>query len=220
MRDQPPSEKLTAEQKKLLDADPAYFGELYIMNADGTEQTRLTDWPGYDGGPFFSPDGARIVWRHFEPGGRIADIYTMKTDGSDRRRLTTFGCMSWAPYYHPSGRYVIFASNKLGFRNFELFLVDIEGAKEPVRVTGAAGFDGLPVFSPDGGRLCWTSTRHDPKSRKGQLFMAKWDHDAALTALESAPPRKTHKPHAPHGHGHPGGHGKHKNGKTHPSSGT
>jgi hypothetical protein len=39
---------------------------------------------------------------------------------------------------------VIFASNKLGFENFELFIVDIDGRKEPVRVTYTEGFDGLP----------------------------------------------------------------------------
>lgn len=72
----------------------------------------------------------------------------MKLDGSDVRRLTDFGAMSWAPYFHPSGQYVIYTANKLGFANFELFLVDALGAKEPVRVTYTDGFDGLPVFSP------------------------------------------------------------------------
>ena len=50
--------------------------------------------------------------------------------------------MSWAPYIHPSGQYILFASNKLGFENFEVFLVDIDGKKEPVRVTYSDGFDG------------------------------------------------------------------------------
>ena len=89
----------------------------------------------------------------------MADVYTMKLDGSDRRRLTDFKSMSWAPYFHPTGRYVIFASNKHGFANFELFLVDARGEREPVRVTFTEGFDGLPVFSPDGTKLCWTSGR-------------------------------------------------------------
>jgi len=39
----------------------SYFAEIYIMNADGSDERRLTDWPGYDGGPFFTPDGKRIV---------------------------------------------------------------------------------------------------------------------------------------------------------------
>ena len=184
-----PVEKLSADQKKQLEADPAYFGEIYIMNADGSNLTRLTNWPGYDGGPFFTPNGERIVWRHFEENGMLADIYTMRLDGSDVRRLTDFKAMSWAPYFHPSGQYAIFASNKLGFSNFELFMVDAEGMHEPVRVTFTDGFDGLPVFSPDGQQLCWTSNRSADK--RSQLFLANWDHAAALAAIDSAPQRST-----------------------------
>src|SRR5439155_22027462 len=86
---------------------------------------------------------------------------------------------------HPSGKYVIFTSNKLGFSNFELFLVDAEGKRQPVRVTFTDGFDGLPVFSPDGKQLCWTSGR--TPDGKSQLFLANWDHSAALAALRNAP---------------------------------
>jgi Tol biopolymer transport system component len=177
---------LTAEEQKRLEMDPAWFGEIYIMNADGTNQRRLTNTPGYDGGPFFSADGQRIIWRRFDDSGAVADIYTMKIDGSDVRRLTQFGSMSWAPYFHPSGEYVIFASNKLGFTNFELYLVDTAGRNEPVRVTFTDGFDGLPVFSPDGKKLCWTSNRTTDKA--SQLFLADWNHQAALAALRAAPP--------------------------------
>ena len=150
LRDAFPLGKLSAEDRKRYETDPAHFGEIYLMNADGSDQRRLTPAPGYDGGPFFSPDGQRIVWRRFDESGMNADIYTMKTDGSDVRRVTDFKSMSWAPYFHPSGEYLIFTSNKLGFSNFELFLVDAEGNREPVRVTFTDGFDGLPVFSPDG----------------------------------------------------------------------
>ena len=111
----------------------------------------------------------------------------MKTDGSDARRLTDFGAMSWAPYEHPSGEYVLFASNKLGFSNFEIFMVDTAGTREPVRVTYSDGFDGLPVPSPDGTKLAWTSTRHGGSG--GQIYMADWNHAKALEALERAAPR-------------------------------
>lgn len=178
---------LTPEEKARVEKDPAWFGEIYIMNADGSNQRRLTTAPGYDGGPFFSPDGERIVWRHFDESGMIADVWTMKTDGSDKRRVTDFKSMSWAPYFHPSGKYLVFTSNKLGFENFELFIVDEAGEREPVRVTFTAGFDGLPVFSPDGKRLCWTSGR--TADAKSQLFLANWNHPAALKAIEDAPKR-------------------------------
>src|SRR5207244_7766286 len=113
--------------------------------------------------------------------------WTMKIDGSDKRRVTDFKSMSWAPFYHPSGKYIIFTSNKLGFANFELFMVDVNGEREPVRVTFTEGFDGLPVFSPDGQRLCWTSGR--APDGKSQLFLADWNDGAALAAISAAPAR-------------------------------
>ena len=172
---------LTDKEKVKFKHDLAYFGEIYIMNADGSDQKRLTFLPGYDGGPFFSPDGKRIIWRHFSEKGDTADVFTMKLDGTDIHRLTEFGAMSWAPYYHPSGEYVAFASNKLGFTNFEVYLVDTAGTREPVRVTFTDGFDGLPVFSPDGKQLAWTSNRTENK--KSQIFIGKWNHEAAMAAL-------------------------------------
>ncbi|MES2570203.1 MAG: peptidase M28, partial [Verrucomicrobiota bacterium] len=103
-----PLEALSPEDQARFEKDPAFFGDIYIMNADGSEPRRLTTSPGYDGGPFFSPDGERIVWRRFDSSGMNADIFTMKTDGSDVQRLTDFKSMSWAPYPHPSGKYIIF----------------------------------------------------------------------------------------------------------------
>ncbi|MDE0424021.1 MAG: M28 family peptidase [Candidatus Poribacteria bacterium] len=188
LRDAYPKSQLSPKELKQLEVDPAYFGEIYIMNADGSNQTRLTDAPGYDGGPFFTPDGQHIVWRHFTPDGSQADIYTMRIDGSNVQRLTDFESMSWAPYFHPSGAYVIFASNKLGFSNFELYLVDASGRHEPIRVTSTDGFDGLPVFSPDGKRLCWTSNRNSQEV--SQLYLAAWNHEAAVAAITAAPKRQ------------------------------
>lgn len=180
--------QLSDREENMLEANPSYFAEIYIMRADGTGQQRLTTAPGYDGGPFFTPDGSRIVWRRFDTQGLIADVWTMKLDGSDEKQITDFGSMSWAPYTHPSGEYIIFSSNKLGFENFELFIVDLPGTKEPVRVTYSDGFDGLPVPSPDGNTLAWTSSRSGGSA--GQLFLAQWNHQKALDAIRSAPPKK------------------------------
>ena len=179
---------LSAAEQKQLEVDPSFFGEIYIMRADGTEQRRLTNVTGYDGGPFFSPDGKRIVWRRFDEAGLIANVWTMNLDGTDQRQVTDFGSMSWAPYIHPSGQYMLFASNKLGFENFEVFMVDVEGRKEPVRVTYSEGFDGLPVPSPDGRQLAFTSTRGG--TAQGQLFLAQWNHEKAVAAINAAPNRR------------------------------
>ena len=61
------------------------------MPAEGGEPQRLTEVPGYDGGPFFFADGSRILWRRFSENGLVADVWTMKPDGSDQRRSPTSG---------------------------------------------------------------------------------------------------------------------------------
>lgn len=175
----------TREELERLERDPAYFIDLYLMDARGGSLKRLTTTPGYDGGPFFSPDGERLVWRRFSEDGARAEIHSMRLDGSDERVLTRMGVMSWAPFYHPSGDYVVFSSNRQGFGNFELELVDARGQREPVRVSRSEGFDGLPVFSPDGEALVWTSQRAPDK--KSQLFRARWN-DSEARRLLGLPP--------------------------------
>ena len=179
------AKELSAAERKRMEQDPSYFMDLYLMDADGGNLRQLTDTPGYDGGPFFSADGSRIVWRHFGENGHQAEIWTMNADGSDQRPITRIGVLSWAPYFHPSGDYIIFANNLQGYRNFELYLVDSAGAKEPVRVSFSEGFDGLPVFSPDGKQLSWSSARSADK--KPQIFLADWDDAGARKALGLGP---------------------------------
>ena len=172
---------MSKEEETRFAADPSYMIDLYRMRADGRELQRLTDHPGYDGRPFFSPDNQRITWRRFDESGQRAEIWTMKADGTDKKKLTSLGTMSWAPFYSPDGRYIIFTTNLHGFGHFELYIVDAEGQRAPVRVTYADGFDGFPVFSPDGQTLLWTSTR--TPNKQGQVFAADWNHTAASLAL-------------------------------------
>lgn len=173
--------ELTGQLKEQFDRDPAVLMDIYIMNADGSNVRRLTDVDGYDGGPFFSPDGRRICWRRFSEDGATAEIMTMNVDGTDQRQITRLGAMSWAPFYHPSGDYLIFTTNKHGFSNFELYLVSADGKSPLIRVTETDGFDGLPAFSPDGKQLVWTTNRTPQKL--SQLFVADWNEALARQLL-------------------------------------
>lgn len=172
---------LSQAEQKLFDEDAAYFMDLYLMDADGSNVTQLTHSPGYDGGPFFSPDNTKVVWRRFNPDGMSAEIWTMDIDGSNQRQLTADAMVAWGPYFHPSGDYIIYSSNILGHANFELFMIDPEGANPPIRVTNTEGTDILPVFSPDGNSLAWSTTR--TADGTSQLHMSNWNHQRALELL-------------------------------------
>lgn len=175
------ADDLTAQEQELFEVDPASAMDIYMMRSDGTDVKRLTTEVGYDGGPFFSPTGDKVCWRRFTIDGAVAEIMVMNTDGSDQRAITQLGAMSWAPFFHPSGDYLIFATNLHGFSNFELYLVDAQGQREPQRVTYRAGFDSLPTFTPDGQALVWTS---NGGSSQSQLFEATWNDAAARELLK------------------------------------
>jgi Tol biopolymer transport system component len=112
------TDEMTEAERETFELNPSAMIDIYLMDADGGQARRLTDSPGYDGGPFFSPDGQRICWRRFSVDGSIAEIWTMGLDagldggldGEEARQLTRMGVMSWAPFYHPSGEYLIFTT--------------------------------------------------------------------------------------------------------------
>ena len=166
---------------KLFKQDPSYLMDLYVMDADGKNVKRLTNMKGYNGGPFFSANGKKITWRHFSSNGQKAEIWTMNADGTNQKQITKLGSMSWAPFFHPSGDYIIFTSNLLGYSNFELFIVDVEGNHQPVRVSYLPDFDGLPVFSPDGKKMSWT---HKNEKGESQIFISDWDDLKARDLLD------------------------------------
>ena len=96
---------------------------LWIMNTDGTSQTRLT-WDGNgDRAPRFSPDGKKVVY--WSGGFEIAPkIWMINVDGSNKTRLTTSSYQDIYPSWSPDGKKIIFESDKGG--NFNIWQLSLD----------------------------------------------------------------------------------------------
>jgi len=142
---------------------------LYIMKADGSEVRQITHTHGcYNGGPFFSPDQKRVVFRADRDEPDLLQLFLIDSNGTGERQLTNSEAVNWAPYWHPNGEVIAYTSSIHGHAHYEIYLLHSETGVE-YRLTYNPSFDGLPVFSPDGKRLAWTSKRGDNTS---QLFIA------------------------------------------------
>src|SRR5437016_46216 len=77
--------------------------DLYVMNADGTGVRQLTNSPGYDGGPFFSPDGNWVIFRSDRDKKDMLQLFAISTDGKTEVQLTDNpDQVNWCPYFHPT----------------------------------------------------------------------------------------------------------------------
>ena len=161
------------------DGDP----DLYIMDADGENVRQLTNQSGYDGGPFFSPDNQWVIFRSDRQKEHMLQLFAISVDGKTEVQLTdNLTQVNWCPYFHPSGKYLVWsgADYSRGPRGakFQLFTLELESTKKTMKggkitqITFDNSHDVLPVFSPDGTKLMWTSTRSEDES--SQLWIADW----------------------------------------------
>jgi Tol biopolymer transport system component len=147
--------------------------ELYVMDADGKNVRKLTNAPKcYNGGPFFSPDGKRVIFRSDRKKKDHLQLYVINSDGSGERALTdNLNWVYWAPFWYKDGKHIVYtAADHTRFPpNYDLWWMNVDTGKK-VRLTYAPGADVLPAFSKDGKKLMWTSTRDGRKPP--QLYIA------------------------------------------------
>ncbi len=136
-------------------------GEIYVMNADGRDQRRLTDDPAYDAWPTWSPDGTRIAFVSTRSGN--ADIFVMELNGAEQgsgnlQQLTDDQEEDIWPEWSPDGTRIAFPSRRDG--NFEIYVMDADGTNLQ-RLTNSPGSDDFPAWSPDSARIVFSRTGTD-----------------------------------------------------------
>jgi Tol biopolymer transport system component len=128
--------------------------EIYSMNADGSDQTRLTTNAAEDVNAAWSPDGTKIAFQSNRDGN--AEIYVMSADGMNQTRLTTNSAEDLNPAWSPDGTKLAFQSNRDG--NVEIYSMNSDGTTV-TRLTTNAAIDGQPAWSADGTRIAFASNR-------------------------------------------------------------
>ena len=142
-------------------------GEIYVMNADGTNPINLTQSPiRWDRSPSWSPDGKQIVFGSagFLKGVVQSDIWVIDADGGNRRNLTNDAPIDLAPDWSPDGLRIAFSSKrdedweKNPDANKDIYVMNADGTN-PVNLTNHPARDGGPAWSPDGKQIAFNSNR-------------------------------------------------------------
>ena len=147
-----PDGKKIVFAREYRDANKIVQTEIWIMNADGSEQTQIKSLSG--GGPYFTPDGSIVF--HSEYQDKKSEISIADIDGSNLRHLTNTEAAEWQPEVSPDGKQIAFTSKRDG--NFEIYVMNIDGSNQK-RLTFNKVRDSMPSWSPDGSQLIFTSKR-------------------------------------------------------------
>ncbi|HJW94754.1 MAG TPA: M28 family peptidase [Thermoanaerobaculia bacterium] len=88
--------------------------ELFVMNADGTNQRQITHNGAANFCPYFTPDGKKIIYSSNagDPKGREFDVYLISKEGGEAERITTAPGFDGFPMFSPDGKWLVWASNR------------------------------------------------------------------------------------------------------------
>ena len=153
-----------------IEAGGIILGEIYVMNADGTNPINLTQVPERpDGSPSWSPDGRQIVFRS----AKLfkwdilfhSDIWVMDADGGNPRNLTNHHASDLSPNWSPNGQQIAFYSDRnkdwefdIQEKNWEVFVMNTDGVNL-INLTNHPAEDSSPDWSPDGRQIAFSSNR-------------------------------------------------------------
>ena len=147
--------------------------QIYVMNADGSDQRRVTNSTRLDFNPIFSPDGKRIAFasRADQP-SMIHEIHVINVDGTDRRRLTNEGEDNSAqPRWSRNGKQILFVRHPIVKRDYK----DLT-AEERTQVRSSQE---LMVMSADGSNV------RPLTSNATQDCCASWARDGRIFFVSS-----------------------------------
>jgi Tol biopolymer transport system component len=151
--------------------------EIYLMDPDGTNESRLTNNTANDRTPSWSPNGTKIAF------ARDNSIYVMNADGKNFKRIVTFehgiGDLSWSP----DGKYIVFSAVTDG-TDRDIYVISTGGGRARDITKNATSDDFEPAWSPDGKRIAFVSATNS--SDYDIFMMSASGNDRKLIASEGS----------------------------------
>ena len=141
-----------AQEKVVFESQRDGNNEIYLMDANGANQLRLTSNSFYDAEPAFSPFGEKIAFTSTRNGN--AEIYVMNTDGSIVTNVTNNPATDGHPSFSPDGKKIVFISTRGG--HLGIWVMDVDGSNPLELMDGIGGNE--PEFSPDGTKIVFSGT--------------------------------------------------------------
>jgi TolB protein len=142
--------------------------EIFLVKRKTNEARRLTNDPGIDVTPSWSPDGREIVFVSDRTGS--PQLYLMNREGGDLRRLTYTGSYNAAPAWSPDGRWIAYETRVRG--QFDIWLTDPSGQIN-FPIAQHARSDEGPSWSPDSRKIVFSSRRRG----RYDLYVMDWNGD-------------------------------------------
>jgi TolB protein len=136
--------------------------DIFVINVDGSGETRLTTDPQDDFSPAWAPDGSKLAFSRSFAGGSApptGNIWIMNPDGSGQANLTRFaeeGVSGAGPVWSPSGDRIAFTSSGPGSLDISAVNADGSGVVNITNTTALSEFG--PAWSPDGSKIAFGGT--------------------------------------------------------------
>ena len=142
--------------------------EIYVMNADGTGATRVTNDPQADGRPAFMPDGQSIVFHSSRPAGKQQQIWAVNLDGTGLTQLTR-DSVNASPTVSPDGQTVAYVSSRN--KDSDIWLMGRDGSNQRQFTRSPQQRETEPRFLRDG-TLAYLVERRDGNRTVQQVMRA------------------------------------------------